>query len=251
MPRQESSPKIFALDAEGRSTRVKASQLEIQLGDGRRLLLSLPDKAWGDLEIEAETANEDDVPVISVQPAACNVLTLRVDVHHDMQAVESLNMPETVSPPVLNLVVQKALEGSDRLSAPKKHQIRRWAQAALQRDVDVTVRLVGEAEGHELNSNYRGKDYATNVLTFVYDEESGVPVLEGAPLTGDLVLCVPVVVREAGEQGKALDAHFAHLVVHGMLHLQGYDHEIEADADAMEARERDILRSLGYADPYA
>ena len=251
MPRQESSPKIFAIDAEGRSTRVKASQLEIQLGDGRRLLLSLPDKAWGDLEIEAETESEDDVPVISVQPAACNVLTLRVDVHHDMQPVESLNMPETVSPPVLNLVVQKALEGSDRLSAPKKHQIRRWAQAALQRDVDVTVRLVGEAEGRELNANYRGKDYATNVLTFVYDEESGAPALEGAPLTGDLVLCVPVIVREAGEQGKALDAHFAHLVVHGMLHLQGYDHEVEADADVMEARERDILRSLGYADPYA
>ena len=113
------------------------------------------------------------------------------------------------------------------------------------------MRLVGEAEGRELNRNYRGKDYATNVLTFAYGEESDMPQVEGAPLMGDLVLCVPVVVREAGEQGKSLDAHFAHLVVHGMLHMQGYDHEVEAEASVMEARERDILRTLGYADPYA
>lgn len=251
MPRQANSPKIIAIDSEGRSSRVKAERLEVEFSDGRRLLLSFPSKAWGDIEVEADTVNEADVPVISVQPAACNVLTLRVDVHHDMIEVDSIDLPETIAPPMLNLTVQKALEGSDRISAPKKHQIRRWAQAALQRDVEVTVRLVGEAEGRELNRNYRGKDYATNVLTFAYGEESDVPQVEGAPLMGDLVLCVPVVVREAGEQGKSLDAHFAHLVVHGMLHMQGYDHEVEAEASVMEARERDILRTLGYADPYA
>lgn len=251
MPRQDNSPRIVAIDAEGRSSRVKADRLEIELGDGRKLLLSFPDKGWGDLELEAETLAELDVPVISVQPSACNVLTLRVDVHHDMQPVEAFDLPETIAPPMLNLTVQKALEGSDRVNAPKKHQIRRWAQAALLRDVDVTVRLVGEPEGRELNRNYRGKDYATNVLTFTYDDEHGAPAVEGAPLTGDLVLCMPVVVREAGEQGKSLDAHVAHLIVHGMLHLQGFDHEDEAEAVAMEARERDILRALGYADPYA
>ncbi|MDD2872387.1 MAG: rRNA maturation RNase YbeY [Azoarcus sp.] len=251
MSRPASSPKIIAIDSEGRSSRVKAERLEVELGDGRRLLLSFPSKAWGDIEVEADTVNDADVPVITVQPAACNVLTLRVDVHHDMLEVDSIDLPETVAPPMLNLTVQKALEPSDRISAPKKHQIRRWAQAALQRDVEVTVRLVGEAEGRELNRNYRGKDYATNVLTFAYGEEPDMPLAEGAPLRGDLVLCMPVVVREAGEQGKSLDAHFAHLVVHGMLHLQGYDHEAEAEASVMEARERDILRTLGYADPYA
>ena len=251
MPRQDNNPRIVVVDADGKATRIKAERLEIDLGDGRRLSLSFPDRAWGDLEIEADTGSESEVPVISVQPGACNVLTLRVDVHHDMQLADELDLLQTEPPPMLNLAVQKALEGSDRLSAPKKHQIRRWAQAALLRDVELTVRLVGEAEGRELNRNYREKDYATNVLTFVYGEEAHLPALEGAPLTGDLVLCVPVVVREAAAQGKSLDAHFAHLVVHGMLHLQGHDHEAEADAAAMEARERDILRTLGYADPYA
>lgn len=252
MPRQDNNgtPRIVAFGADGKPSRIRAERLEIDLGNGRKLLLSFPDRGWGDLEIEADTASETDVPVISVQPGACNVLTLRVDVHHDMQEVEELDLPQTEAPPMLGLTVQKMLEGGDRLSAPKKHQIRRWAQAALLRDVELTVRLVGEAEGRALNRDYRGKDYATNVLTFVYDDD-GRPVVEGAPLMGDLVLCVPVVVREAAAQGKSLDAHFAHLVVHGMLHLQGYDHEVEAEAAVMEARERDILRMLGYADPYA
>lgn len=247
----DNSPKILAFDGDGKASRIRAQRLEIDLGDGRRLTLSFPDRAWGDLEIEADTASESEVPVISVQPGACNVLTLRVDVHHDMQLTDEFDLPHTAPPPMLNLTVQKALEGGDKLSAPKKHQIRRWAQAGLLGDVDVTVRLVGEAEGRELNRTYRGKDYATNVLTFTYGEDEGVALIEGAPLMGDLVLCVPVVVREAAEQGKSVDAHFAHLVVHGMLHLQGHDHEAEADATVMEARERDILRTLGYADPYA
>jgi probable rRNA maturation factor len=103
--------------------------------------------------------------------------------------------------------------------------------------------LVDEQEGRELNREYRGKDYATNVLSFVYRQEF--------PCQGDLVLCASVVSREAAEQGKSVDAHYAHLVVHGMLHLQGYDHENESDALAMEAVETHIMRKLGYTDPYA
>jgi probable rRNA maturation factor len=114
--------------------------------------------------------------------------------------------------------------------------------AALDRDAHVTLRFVGAREGRSLNARYRGRDYATNVLTFVYDDV--------APLTGDLVLCTPVVRREAREQGKPFRAHCAHLVIHGMLHLQGYDHERDAEARRMEAREARILAGLGYPDPY-
>jgi len=105
----------------------------------------------------------------------------------------------------------------------------------------VTLRFVAEAEGRRLNREFRGKDYATNVLTFVYAER---------PLAGDIVICAPVVAREARSQGKDVDAHHAHLVVHGLLHLQGLDHETGAEARAMEARERAILARLGFLDPY-
>jgi probable rRNA maturation factor len=243
---QTDSPKITAIGSDGKSSKLRAERLEVDFGDGRRLLLSFPQSGWGDLEIEADVAGDDvAVPIINLQPSACNVVNLRVDVHRDLLPVDAA---DASAPPMLNLAVQKALDGTDRLNAPKKHQVRRWAQAAILRDVEVVVRLVGESEGRELNKNYRGKDYATNVLTFAYDEKERT---DDAPVRGDLVLCVPVVVREAGEQGKALDAHFAHLVVHGMLHLQGFDHVEAADAERMEGRERDILRTLGYADPYA
>jgi probable rRNA maturation factor len=127
---------------------------------------------------------------------------------------------------------------------PSSRRLRAWAQAALERDVEVTLRLVGRAEARRLNRDFRGRDHATNVLTFVYSER-------GQPLAGDIVLCAPVVETEARAQGKARDAHYAHLVVHGMLHLQGYDHERSAAAAAMEARESEIVTRLGYADPYA
>ena len=248
-------PKIVAIDADGKATRLKAERLEIDFGDGRKLLLAFPERAWGDLEIEADADDEAAVPMLSLQPGACNLLTLRVDVHHDMAFLEPLDLPQNVHPPVLKLAVQKAVEGDDKANAPKKNHIRRWAQAALRRDAQVTVRLVGEDEGRSLNHDYRGKDYATNVLTFAYaegEELPGVPdQAEDGPLAGDLVLCVPVVVREAAAQGKTLEAHFAHLVVHGMLHLQGFDHENEVEAAEMEALETSILRTLGYADPYA
>ena len=253
MSKRTSKPKVVAFDAKDKATRIKAERLEIHLGKGRKLLLTFPDSAWGDLEVEAETDSDEIVPLLSLQPGACNLLTLRVDLDHDMRPVEDMDLPQHDSPPMLTLKVQKALEGADKANAPKRHSIRRWAQAALQQDVKVVVRLVGEAEGQTLNREFRGKDQATNVLTFVYGEGEGMPGVnvDGMPLSGDLVLCVPVLVREAAEQGKTLDAHFAHLVVHGMLHLQGYEHDDDSDAQVMEKAETDILRSLGYADPYA
>jgi probable rRNA maturation factor len=126
---------------------------------------------------------------------------------------------------------------------PALTTLRRWSSAALERDVRVTLRFVGGREGRALNARYRGRDYATNVLTFVYDDV--------VPLAGDVVLCVPVLRREARAQGKSFRAHCAHLIVHGMLHLQGYDHRRAAEARRMETREATVLAHLGYPDPYA
>jgi probable rRNA maturation factor len=142
--------------------------------------------------------------------------------------------------PRLRFTLQPTIEADD---VPSRATLRRYAQAALARDANVTLRIVGGREGRALNRRYRGRDYATNVLTFVYDD--------GVSLAGDIVLCAPVVAREAREQHKTLRAHYAHLVIHGMLHLQGYDHERDDDAARMEAREVEVLRSLGVADPYA
>jgi probable rRNA maturation factor len=142
--------------------------------------------------------------------------------------------------PRLTLSVQYAVSDD---ALPRPATIRRWARAALARDALVALRFVGTREGRTLNALYRGKDYATNVLTFVYDD-AGL-------LSGDVVLCAPVLRHEARAQRKALADHCAHLVVHGMLHLQGYDHDTERAARAMEARERALLRSFGIADPYA
>ena len=124
-----------------------------------------------------------------------------------------------------------------------RHKVARWIRHALAQDAEITVRIVGEDEGRQLNRDYRHKDYATNVLTFDYTQE---PVV-----TADLVLCAPVVAKEARENRKTLQAHYTHLLVHGTLHAQGWDHETsEADADAMEAREIEILAGLGLKSPY-
>lgn len=129
-------------------------------------------------------------------------------------------------------------------AALPRHAVIRAIRHALSADGEFTVRIVGEDEGRELNRSYRGKDYATNVLTFDYAQD---PVV-----VADLVLCGPVVAREAKEQGKTLTAHYTHLLVHGTLHAQGWDHETsEADAEAMEAREVEILAVLGVKNPYA
>jgi probable rRNA maturation factor len=139
----------------------------------------------------------------------------------------------------LSLAVQYA---SDAPNLPTRSQLRRWFQHALQRDASVALRIVDEIEGRALNNAYRGKDYATNVLTFVYDEEGG--------LSGDVVICAPVVSREALEQERTLLAHYAHLAIHAALHLQGYDHEVEVDAEEMEALESALMLKLHYPDPY-
>lgn len=125
---------------------------------------------------------------------------------------------------------------------PTRPQFRRWVNAALMQDAEIVLRLVDEAEGRELNQQFRQKDYATNVLTFGYDDTE--------PLTGDIVLCAPVVSKEAQTQNKPLLAHYAHLTVHGVLHLQGYDHMDDAEAMQMEQLETQILARLGYDDPY-
>lgn len=136
-----------------------------------------------------------------------------------------------------------SIQGQSRFDGlPARSTVARWIRAALARDGELTLRYVGAAEGRALNRAYRGKDYATNVLTFDY---AHAPVVRA-----DLVLCVPVVKREAREQRKALRDHLAHLIVHGVLHAQGLAHERAADARRMEAREVAILAALGVADPY-
>jgi probable rRNA maturation factor len=128
-------------------------------------------------------------------------------------------------------------------AALPRHAVSRWIRHALQSEAEITVRIVGAEEGQSLNRDYRQKDYATNVLTFDYTQE---PVV-----TADLVLCAPVVAREAKENNKTLQAHYAHLLVHGTLHAQGYDHETgEQDAEAMEALEAKVLAGLGFDNPY-
>jgi len=124
--------------------------------------------------------------------------------------------------------------------------LRRWVKAALFAPAELAIRFVDAEEGRALNRDYRGKDYATNVLTFAYTEDADSEVTQA-----DIVLCTDVLQKEAAQQKKSLEAHAAHLVVHGVLHAQGYDHEEQDEAEEMEALETEILAALGYADPYA
>jgi len=140
--------------------------------------------------------------------------------------------------PKISLAIQFATKAE---TTPTRANLRKWVLAAQEYDAEITLRFVDETEGRALNHDYRGKDYATNVLTFPLSDD---------PLIGDIVLCAPVVEHEAAEQGKPMLAHYAHLTIHGVLHLQGYDHENEADAAVMEALESQIVTKLGYADPY-
>ena len=145
-----------------------------------------------------------------------------------------------VERPALRLSLQQP-DGRHR-GVLARHKVARWVRAALDAPAEITVRIVDEAEGRALNRDFRAKDYATNVLTFDYQRE---PVV-----VADLVLCAPVVAREAREQRKTIEAHYAHLLVHGALHAQGWDHDRAANARAMEAREGELLQALGYADSY-
>ncbi|MBS0589660.1 MAG: rRNA maturation RNase YbeY [Proteobacteria bacterium] len=141
--------------------------------------------------------------------------------------------------------------GLPRRGLPAPASLRRWVAAALvgarrRTSVELAIRLVDAAEGREFNRRYRGRDYATNVLSFAAELPRGVAL----PLLGDLVICAPIVAREAAEQGKRVRDHYAHMTIHGVLHLLGHDHENDRDAHEMEALERRILAGLGIDDPY-
>ncbi|MEW8028605.1 MAG: rRNA maturation RNase YbeY [Candidatus Thiodiazotropha sp.] len=147
----------------------------------------------------------------------------------------------------LSVEVQQAAKAS--VDLPAEDEFRQWVEAALPQDhdsVEMVIRLVDEEESRQLNRDFRGQDKATNVLSFPFEAPVEVPL----PLLGDLVICVQVVAREALEQGKDLHAHWAHMVVHGVLHLLGYDHQSDTEAEQMERLERDILLSLHFSDPY-
>ena len=146
----------------------------------------------------------------------------------------------------LTLELQLATE---KAQVPAEAELRRWAAAALgdsQRDAGLLIRVVDEAESQALNSTYRGKNKPTNVLSFHFEPPPEIPNNH----LGDLVICAPVVACEARRQGKSESAHWAHMVVHGVLHLLGFDHQDDQGAAAMERREREVLHSLGYPDPY-
>ncbi len=152
-------------------------------------------------------------------------------------------MPRVARPP-LTLSLQFARDEVARAHRDMlpRASVARWIRAALAHPAEITVRIVGAEEGQALNRDYRGKDHTTNVLTFDYSHAPRV--------VADLVLCAPVVAREAADAGIALDAHYAHLLVHGTLHAQGHDHGSDAEAAAMESIETGIVVALGYADPY-
>ncbi|MFL0795902.1 MAG: rRNA maturation RNase YbeY [Cellvibrionaceae bacterium] len=147
---------------------------------------------------------------------------------------------------MLTLDLQVATEATD---IPTPEDFQRWSTAALQKQqegTELSIRIVDDEESRQLNHQYRDKDKPTNVLSFPAD----IPPEVELPLLGDLVICAPVVQQEAKEQNKTLEAHWAHMVVHGTLHLQGYDHIEDAEAEVMEQLETDILTTMGYAPPY-
>ncbi len=143
-----------------------------------------------------------------------------------------------------------SIQHADRRLAEQvtRADIRRWVQAAQFAPAEFTIRFVGEAEGRSLNRDYRGKDYATNVLTFAYAD--GEDVAEDDPVQADIVLCIDVLLKEADERSIPVEQHTAHLIVHGVLHAQGYDHEDDTEAAEMEGLETEILEGLGFPDPY-
>jgi probable rRNA maturation factor len=150
---------------------------------------------------------------------------------------------------ILELDYQLALEGEKAAAVPTEVSFRRWAEAALQgrrEEAELTIRVVDEVESAELNSGFRKKQGPTNVLSFNFEPPPGIALC----FLGDIVICAPVVAREAREQDKTPEAHWAHMVIHGSLHLLGYDHIDPTEAEAMESLETEILASLGYPNPY-
>ena len=200
----------------------------MQLPDGRSLTIDLSQAADGVVALVAEHTDTRQQAGLLVRPD-----------NHDALAVAITATPQTTTtgtpapPPLLELGAASA--------APRPARRADLGQVGPV-CATLTLRFVGEEEGRALNRSYRGKDYATNVLTFAYAESVDDPV------TADIVLCCPVVEAEAREQGKPLEAHYAHLIVHGVLHAQGYEHEDDAEAEEMEAIETETLQALGYAD---
>ena len=148
-----------------------------------------------------------------------------------------------------DVIIDLQIASENEQGLPSEAQLTQWATAAVRPtrdDVEMTVRIVDEEESHELNLTYRGKDRPTNVLSFPFESPAEVEL----PLLGDLVICRQVVEREAVEQNKPLMAHWAHMIVHGSLHLLGYDHIEDAEAEEMESLETEIMQGLGFADPY-
>lgn len=159
----------------------------------------------------------------------------------------------------LNLSVQYADTTKNWMDVLPRPTLRRWVQSALQVNATLTIRFVDEEEGRQLNAEFRGKDYATNVLTFTYDDElddlpeevrAAIAAEQGEQIEADIILCGAVLEREATEQGKTIAEHAAHLVVHGVLHAQGFDHIEDEEAEIMEGLERQIVMKLGFSDPY-
>jgi len=250
-------PRVDVFDAKGKPKTVDASAVRIAFADGRSLIISVPDTADGAITLVAEHSDTNTNAMLSLRPEHHDSVTLRVEAepvqtertedlddtfwNHGAEAFDDAEML------TLDLTVQYGdeLKAAARKALPKEQDIEAWIAPALFADAQLNVRFVGEEEGRTLNRTYRGKDYATNVLTFSYAEK------EDDPVSADVVLCCPVVEKEAKEQKKPLLAHYAHLIVHGALHAQGYDHEEPADAEEMEGIETQILGELGFADPYA
>jgi len=230
---------LILFDAEGRARKSAAHALRVQLADGRSLTVDLSQAADGVVALLAEHTDTRQQAGLLVRPDNHDSLSVAVTA---TPVVTTTGTPAT--PPALDLDVQHGNGVGKRAGLPTRRQLETWVKSALYADAALTVRFVGEEEGRTLNRTYRGKDYATNVLTFAYAES------EDDPVSGDIVLCCPVVEAEARQQRKPLEAHYAHLVVHGVLHAQGYEHEDDAEAEEMEAIETETLQALGYADPY-
>ena len=230
---------LTLFDGDGRARKSAAHALRVQLPDGRSLTLDLSQAADGVVALLAEHTDTNQQAGLLVRPDNHDSLSVAVTA---TPVVTTTGTPAT--PPALELEIQQG-DGIGRQDGlPPRRKIETWVKSALYADAALTIRFVGEEEGRLLNRTYRGKDYATNVLTFAYAEN------EDDPVTGDIVLCCPVVEAEAREQRKPLEAHYAHLIVHGVLHAQGYEHEEDAEAEEMEAIETETLQALGYADPY-
>ncbi|MGS0893570.1 rRNA maturation RNase YbeY [Burkholderia stagnalis] len=239
------SPRVSLFDAKGKARSVNAQGLRIDFPDGRSLMFDLSGSS-GEATV-AIVAQHNDPGMrakLALQPEHYDSVTLHVGAEPAPREEEN---DGELREPELDLSVQYGDEitADVRKALPKRKLIAEWIEPALFASAQLTVRFVGEEEGRTLNAGYRRKDYPTNVLTFAYDAAPDGTVI------GDLVLCCPVVEKEAHDQGKPLASHYAHLLVHGTLHAQGYDHEAsEEEAAEMEALEVDILAKLGFPNPY-